>query len=60
MGSWPTFHGEATYERLRGVGGLEVSVKYCKELRSLGSKTRGVGGWGTLRSERSEQEGFVG
>lgn len=39
MGSWPTFHGEATYERLRGVGGLEVLVKYCKELGSLGSKT---------------------
>lgn len=34
MGCRPTFHGEATHERLRGVRGLEVSVKYCKELRS--------------------------
>lgn len=45
MGCRPAFHGEATHERSRGMRLLEMFVKYCKELRSLGFK--GVRGGGS-------------
>ena len=57
----PTFHEEITHERLRGVRDLETSVKYCKELRSLGSKGERRGrGEGDIKEVRARGLGRLG